>query len=67
MIEVRCPDCGSVRQMSLLQDIFEGPYRCWKCRSLFTIVVANKKLQSCEPLSEEDFAKWQEAQDASRQ
>lgn len=48
--------------MSLAQDIYEGPYRCWKCRSLFTIVIANKKLQSCNPLSEEDFTAWQELQ-----
>lgn len=64
MIEVACPECGAVRKMSLVQDIFQGPYRCWKCRSLFTILVANNKLQSWEPLSEEDFAKWEEAQKA---
>jgi acetyl-CoA carboxylase beta subunit len=63
MIEIKCPHCDAIGKMSLVQEIFEGPYRCWKCRSLFTIIIANKKLQSCEPLSEEEFAKWQEAQD----
>lgn len=64
MIELRCPNCDTIGKMSLIQEIYEGPYRCWKCRSLFTIVIANKKLQSCKPLSEEEFARWQEAQDA---
>ncbi|MBN1176825.1 MAG: hypothetical protein JXA51_04005 [Dehalococcoidales bacterium] len=62
MIEIECPNCNSIGKMSLVQQIFQGPYRCWKCRSLFTIVIANRKLQSCEPLSEEDFQKWQEEQ-----
>jgi DNA-directed RNA polymerase subunit RPC12/RpoP len=64
MIEIECPNCNSIGKMSLVQQIFEGPYRCWKCRSLFTIVIANKRLQSCEPLSEEDFKKWQDEQEA---
>ncbi len=64
MIEIECPNCNSIGKMSLVQQIFQGPYRCWKCRSLFTIVIANRKLQSCEPLSEEDFQKWQEEQEA---
>jgi len=63
MIEIRCPNCDAIRKMSLIQEIFEGPYRCWKCRRLFTIRIENNKLKSCEPLSEEEFAKWQEAQD----
>ena len=64
MIEIECPSCGSIGKMSLVQQIFHGPYRCWKCRSLFTILIANKKLQSCEPLTEEDFQKWQAEQEA---
>ncbi len=63
MIEIECPNCKSIGKMSLVQQIFEGPYRCWKCRSLFKIVIANKRLQSCQPLSEEEFQKWQEEQE----
>jgi hypothetical protein len=66
MIEIECPDCQTIGKLSLVQPLFEGPYRCWKCRSLFTIVIANKKLQSCKPLSEEDFTKWQEEQEAAK-
>ncbi|MFH1647908.1 MAG: hypothetical protein ABID71_09565 [Chloroflexota bacterium] len=63
MIEITCPGCGTIGKMSLVQDLFQGPWRCWKCRSLFTILIANKKLRSCEPLSEEDFKRWQEEQE----
>lgn len=64
MTEIECPDCAAIGKMTLAQLMFQGPYRCWKCRSLFTIVIANNKLQSCEPLTEEDFVKWQEEQEA---
>jgi hypothetical protein len=66
MIEIKCPNCESVGKMSLVQPIFQGPYRCWKCRSLFTILIANKRLQSLEPLSEEDFARWKQEREAQK-
>jgi hypothetical protein len=66
MIEIACPDCKSVGKMSLAQTLYEGPYRCWKCRSLFKIVLANGKLQSIEPLSEAEFEAWQELKKMSR-
>jgi hypothetical protein len=64
LIEIKCPNCDAIGKMSLVQILYEGPYRCWKCRSLFMIVIANKKLQSCKPLSEEEFQKWQQEQEA---
>ena len=66
MTEITCPSCSVIGKLSLIQPIYEGPYRCWKCRSLFTIIIANNKLQSCEPLSEEDFEAWKALQDASK-
>ena len=59
MIEIQCPECESIGKMSLAQTTYEGPYRCWKCRSLFLIVLANNKLQSIKPLSEEELEAWQ--------
>ena len=67
MIEIKCPNCEAIGKMSLVQEIFEGPYRCWKCRSLFTIVLANNKLQSCQQLSEEEFEAWQALRNISKQ
>ena len=59
MIEIQCPECESIGKMSLAQTLYEGPYRCWKCRSTFLIVLANDKLQSIKPLSEEELEAWQ--------
>ncbi len=46
--------------MSLVDSSYRGPYRCWKCRALFTIGLKNNKLTFCEPLSEEELEKQQQ-------
>ncbi len=60
MIKIKCPECGIEGSMSLLESSYEGPYKCWKCRALFTIRLKNNQLESCEPLSQEEFEKQQE-------
>jgi hypothetical protein len=55
MFTIQCPDCSAETSLSLDQLVYEGPYRCWKCRGLFKIKIGNKKLQTCEPLSEEEL------------
>jgi len=41
--------------MSLLDEYYKGPYRCWKCRGNFLIEMINNELQDCSPLSQEEF------------
>ena len=60
MIEIKCPKCGTGGKFSLAQSSYRGPYRCWKCRELFTIKIENNELKSCEPLSQEEFTRQQE-------
>ena len=60
MIKIECPRCQTEGSLSLVESNYEGPYRCWKCRELFSISIQNNEVRSCEPLSEEEFAKQQE-------
>ena len=60
MVKIKCPKCDTESNFSLTGLYYEGPYRCWKCRELFTIRVQNSELKSCEPLSQEEFDKQQE-------
>ena len=57
---IKCPSCNTEASISLVQPVYEGPYRCWKCRGLFRIKIVNEELQSCEPLGEEEFEKEQQ-------
>ena len=58
--KIQCPECGTEGSFSVVESSYQGPYRCWKCRALFTIRLENKELKSCEPLSQEEFDKQQE-------
>ena len=60
MVKIKCPACNSEGSLSLLESNYEFPYRCWKCRALFTIRLENNELKSCEPLSQEEFDRQQE-------
>jgi transposase-like protein len=60
MIKIKCPKCGTESSMSLAQPTYEGPYRCWKCKENFSIKIVGNKLESCEPLSQEEFERRQQ-------
>ena len=60
MITIKCAKCGTDGSISITDASYEGPYRCWKCRELYTIKLENNELKSCEPLSQEEFEKQQE-------
>jgi len=61
IVKIKCPSCKTDGNMSLADVHYLGPYRCWKCKELFTIEIKDDKLISCEPLSQEEFEKQQEA------
>lgn len=61
LVKFRCPDCESESNFSLAQPTYTGPYRCWKCKSLFTVQMENGVMTSCLPLSQQEFDRQQEA------
>lgn len=60
IVKIKCTKCGTEGSLSLSDPSYQGPYRCWKCRELFTIKMENNELKSCEPLSQEEFEEQQE-------
>ena len=60
LIKIKCPSCQTEGSMSMLEASYQGPYRCWKCRELFTITMENNEITSWEPLSQEELDKQQE-------
>jgi len=60
MVKIKCPKCSTEGSLHLVESTYQGPYRCWKCRGLFTIKIENSELKSCEPLSQEEFDRQQE-------
>jgi hypothetical protein len=65
-IDIKCPACSSDSSFFVAKNVFQGPFRCWKCKAMFTIKVRNGELQLCEPLSNEDFEKQKAANEARK-
>ncbi len=57
MLTIKCPKCTTEGKMSLVDPNYNGPYKCWKCRELFTLKVQNDAVLSLEPLSQEEYEK----------
>ena len=55
--KIKCPTCQIEGTMSLVELDYIGPYRCWKCRALFTVEIKNDELVSYKPLTEEELKK----------
>jgi hypothetical protein len=55
MFKIWCPDCSAETSISLDQSVYKGPFRCWKCRGLFRVVIENRELQAYEPLTEKEL------------
>ncbi|MFC1980058.1 hypothetical protein ACFLVS_04295 [Chloroflexota bacterium] len=60
IVKIKCPKCNIEGSLSLVESNYQGPYRCWKCRELFTLKLENNELKSCEPLSQKEFDKLRE-------
>lgn len=64
MMTLKCPKCGAEAKLSLADNNYSGPRRCWKCHEYFTITIVNNRVEFCEPLSKEDYERQLEAKKA---
>jgi hypothetical protein len=65
-VNIKCPACNSDSSFFIAKNVFQGPFRCWKCKALFTVKVRNGKVESCEPLTQEVFDKAKADKEARR-
>lgn len=56
-ISVKCPACSSDSSFFVAKSVFQGPFRCWKCKGLFSLKAQNSVIQLLEPLTQENFDK----------
>jgi DNA-directed RNA polymerase subunit RPC12/RpoP len=66
MLKIKCPSCGTDSQMSLLQTTYSMPFKCWKCKELFTLTVEEDEVRSCVKMSPEDYAKHRAEEDLKK-
>ena len=62
MMNIKCPKCNEINKIILVDEKYEDPFRCWKCKAVFKVEIERNELKSVVPMSKEDFDKWQELQ-----
>ena len=67
LVKFKCPKCNIENSLSLADVTYQGVYRCWKCRELFTIRIEDNELKDCQSLTQEEFDKQQEQLDAQKE
>ena len=60
MIKITCPKCETSGNISLVEPQYQGPYKCWKCRELFSIEVDSGEVKLLQKLTQEEFDRQQE-------
>jgi hypothetical protein len=60
MFQIVCPQCGASTSLSFLEPVYEGPFRCWKCKEAFLITIENGVVKSSSPITEEELEKYME-------
>jgi len=65
-VTVKCPSCNTDSSFFIAKNVFQGPFRCWKCKALHTIKVKDSEIKSCEPLTQEAFDKAKADAEARR-
>ena len=44
-VDVKCPACNTDSSFFVIKNVFQGPFRCWKCKALFTLKVREGEIQ----------------------
>ncbi|HSW57531.1 MAG TPA: hypothetical protein VLH15_03965 [Dehalococcoidales bacterium] len=65
-VTIKCPACNTDSSFFIAKDVFQGPFRCWKCKALFTLKVKGGEIVSIEPLAQEAFDKAKADAEAKR-
>ena len=66
LAKIICPSCKTMGQFSVEGGSFKGPYRCWKCRTLYILDMANSEVISLQPLTDEEFKEIKAKQEAEK-
>ena len=64
--KIICSSCQTLGQFSVDGGNFKGPYRCWKCRTLYTLDMVNSAVVSLQPLTDEEFKEIKAKQEAEK-
>jgi len=62
LTKITCAKCNSENTFSLSDPMYNGPFKCYKCHTIYKIQMDHGTLKSCEPLDGQELAKMEEIQ-----
>ena len=65
-VTVKCPACTTDSSFFIAKNIFQGPFKCWKCKALFTLKVKDSEIKTLRALAQEVFDKAKADAEARR-
>ncbi len=66
LVTITCPECEAEGRFSVVEQTYDGPYKCWKCRQMFYIELDGKTLNTCRPLDDAEFERLQQVEKLKR-
>ncbi len=67
LIKITCITCGADGNMSLSDAGYKGPYKCWKCREMLAIEIADNELKSIGPFDQAEYDRDQAERDRQQE
>ena len=55
MIRITCPACHIDSQMSIKDDLFYGPFVCWKCKKKMILRIEHQQVTECTPIDDDEY------------
>jgi phage FluMu protein Com len=62
LTKIKCPKCNTDGTFSIADPIFDGPYKCWKCKALFHIRMEHGALKDIQPMSGDELAQFEQVE-----
>jgi hypothetical protein len=62
LTKIKCSKCGADNTFSLSDPMYVGPFKCYKCHTVYKITLEHNILKSCDPLDPNELAKMDEIQ-----
>jgi phage FluMu protein Com len=62
LTKIKCPKCNTEGTFSISDAVFDGPYKCWKCKEFFHIRMERGALKDIQPMSGEELAQFEQAE-----
>jgi phage FluMu protein Com len=62
LTKIKCPKCNTEGTFSIADPIFDGPYKCWKCKEMFHIRMEHGALKNIVPMSADELSKFEQVE-----